>query len=692
MTFTLDAVAEPLNDPPRVVLTATEDDPDLSLQTAEFFRDGVPLRFDAAITGDLAIAYDYDADFDVELTYRIEATELGEVDDWAETWASLAAWTGSGWAAGSGVASSTTPASVIYRDTAGTIIKVMVTSPSNMTLQLTDVDDNVVVSAKVSADGTVTLSGVTASKVTGSGSYTLTLSDTSATITGTGWETSVAISGVPTTVQLVAPPAATLLASYGTDLQIGLAGKVMGIAFNAAGTFFFVTDVARKKILKFDATTGAFVSEFGTPGSGSGQLSEPAGLDLDASDNVWVVDAARNRVLKYNSSGVFQAEYGASGTGNGQFDGPGDIAFKSTGNFVVTDFGNDRIQEFNSAGTYVSKFTVASEPLRVCIGASDDIIVTLWTPDEVRRYNAAGTLQDTFDVPPSGALVGPNFVDRDSSGNFYVTDYYNDRIVKYTSAGAYVTEFGNGNLYGPEGIKVLSSGDVFVVDGIRPTGYIQKYSQAVGSVDDITTRISVDESREIEATDTATLSPTGDQAGAWLGNTALPDLAILAEAEPGSNDDPYFIPIPGTRESRSMAANSIELPIEGSADVMTAALGPRRNARWTLVVACRTEAAAQALELLLANSAPISLRLPATPRWEGLRSGFYAVGDVDGERMGHPQYGPIIVYPLPLTPSRAPKFKPILQWSMDALDQTGLSIDDVNVVFPTIDALVLGPV
>jgi hypothetical protein len=384
MTFTLDAVAEPLNDPPRVVLTATEDDPDLSLQTAEFFRDGVPLRFDAAITGDLAIAYDYDADFDVELTYRIEATELGEVDDWAETWASLAAWTGSGWAAGSGVASSTTPASVIYRDTAGTIIKVMVTSPSNMTLQLTDVDDNVVVSAKVSADGTVTLSGVTASKVTGSGSYTLTLSDTSATITGTGWETSVAISGVPTTVQLVAPPAATLLASYGTDLQIGLAGKVMGIAFNAAGTFFFVTDVARKKILKFDATTGAFVSEFGTPGSGSGQLSEPAGLDLDASDNVWVVDAARNRVLKYNSSGVFQAEYGASGTGNGQFDGPGDIAFKSTGNFVVTDFGNDRIQEFNSAGTYVSKFTVASEPLRVCIGASDDIIVTLWTPDEVR--------------------------------------------------------------------------------------------------------------------------------------------------------------------------------------------------------------------------------------------------------------------------------------------------------------------
>jgi hypothetical protein len=432
MTFTFDAVADPTNTPPRVILTATEDDPDLSLQSCDFFRDGVPLRFEAAVTGDEALAYDYDAPFDVPLVYRADGGEVGILDDWTETWASLASWlsgayppgsAAANWSVSAGVASASLPDAHIYRSTAGPIVRVDVTAPSNLALYLSD-DSQVLGSVQMS-DGLVLLTGSSgaAVSVAGSGDFTLTVAANSLTVAGTGWEATAPFAGIP----------------------------------------------------------------------------------------VWV---------------------------------------------------------------------------------------ELGTPDG---------------------------------------------------------------------------------------------SPGLASVGAIAVRISLAIPLAVSDSDTETLSPTGGNAGAWLVNTAIPELAIIAEAEPASSDDPYFILTPATRQTRSMAANTATLAIEGSADVLTVTLGPRRYAQWTLAVGCTTEAAAEALEALLANSATISLRFPTTDRWTGLRGGFYAVGDVEGERLGHPQMGPIIVYNLPLTPSRAPKFKPLWQWSWDTLAQYGMSWDDVNTTFASWNDLLVGP-
>ncbi len=142
MSLSLTATAEPTHAPPRVKIEVTESITANTLTSLSLFRDGVPLRFTPIIAGGTAIAYDYDAPFDVAMTYRADGVEAGVTVNWAEVWANLASWfapgggAAAGWAVAAGVASSTDANAVIYRDvTTGTIGRVAVVSPSNVTVQ-----------------------------------------------------------------------------------------------------------------------------------------------------------------------------------------------------------------------------------------------------------------------------------------------------------------------------------------------------------------------------------------------------------------------------------------------------------------------------------------------------------------------------------------------------------------------------
>ena len=65
-------------------------------------------------------------------------------------------------------------------------------------------------------------------------------------------------------------------------------------------------------------------------------------------------------------------------------------------------------------------------------------------------------------------LNGPKGVAVDPSGNIWVADTGQSRIVEFSSSGAYLTQFGNaggdGQLWGPRGVAVDPSGNVWVAD------------------------------------------------------------------------------------------------------------------------------------------------------------------------------------------------------------------------------------
>lgn len=200
-----------------------------------------------------------------------------------------------------------------------------------------------------------------------------------------------------------------------------------GIAIDASGNIY-VADTTNNRVEKFDAT-GAFVLEFGSFGVGNGQFDTPSGLAIDASGNVYVTDTGNNRVQKFTSAGAYSSQFGSSGDGDGEFNQPYGIAIDASGGIWITDSANSRVQEFTSGGVYASQF------------------------------GSYGTADGQFDVPYG--------IDIDSAGRLYVADFVRSRIQVFDESGKYVAQVGKrglsgGQLYGP----------VFLAIGAGDVGYV----------------------------------------------------------------------------------------------------------------------------------------------------------------------------------------------------------------------------
>ncbi|MEO7867569.1 MAG: 6-bladed beta-propeller, partial [Candidatus Eisenbacteria bacterium] len=95
-----------------------------------------------------------------------------------------------------------------------------------------------------------------------------------------------------------------------------------------------------------------YVLQWGSQGIGNGQFSDPAGVAVDFSGNVFVTDMGNDRVQVFNGLGVWQFSFGGAGSGPGQFRRPYGIAING-GDLYVVDTGNYRVQKFNLAGSFL---------------------------------------------------------------------------------------------------------------------------------------------------------------------------------------------------------------------------------------------------------------------------------------------------------------------------------------------------
>jgi DNA-binding beta-propeller fold protein YncE len=96
---------------------------------------------------------------------------------------------------------------------------------------------------------------------------------------------------------------------------------------------------------KFDST-GVYISNWGSEGSGDGQFFGPKGMEVAPDGSVYVADEGNDRIQKFTSDGTFLTKWGGTGTGDGLFKSPRGIATDSSGNVYVADRLNHRIQKF----------------------------------------------------------------------------------------------------------------------------------------------------------------------------------------------------------------------------------------------------------------------------------------------------------------------------------------------------------
>lgn len=232
-----------------------------------------------------------------------------------------------------------------------------------------------------------------------------------------------------------------------------------------AGNIFFVGSL-NTTVWRLEAATGLVtrVAGNGTPGFGgdggpavSAQMI-PAGIALDAAGNLFVADAANNRIRRV-ANGIITTIAGNGTIGFGgdngpatsaQFNAPIGVAVDAAGNLYIADANNNRVRKVTNG--VIS--TVAGNGAPFFGGDSG---------------------------PAINASLGPGAVALDTAGNLYIADVNGGRIRKVTNgiittiagspgSGAPGSFGGDGGpatsalLSQPRGIVVDSSGSIYVAD------------------------------------------------------------------------------------------------------------------------------------------------------------------------------------------------------------------------------------
>jgi len=340
-------------------------------------------------------------------------------------------------------------------------------------------------------------------------------------------------SPIATQVYAVPPGTDSNIAGNGTPGDTGDGGPATtaeingpyGIAMDAAGNVYFsdqVENVVRKVTPAGVISTVAgipyelryvFAYRFGGDGgpATNAYLGFPSGLALDSAGNLYIADAANNRIRKVAPDGVITTVAGIgqgthgypipgwgaflvgfdgppplgseslpSGgyTGDGQLatsealNGPMGVAVDAAGNLFIADTQNHRIRKVDTQGI-ISTVAGNGESTLYVIDKGWSNFQTLY----LEYYD--GSFSGDGGPATSASLSAPQGVAVDATGNLYITDTDNNRVRMVNPQGIISTLAGVGQAIGslgdggpavnaqiivPTGVAVDAYGDVYIAD------------------------------------------------------------------------------------------------------------------------------------------------------------------------------------------------------------------------------------
>ena len=211
-------------------------------------------------------------------------------------------------------------------------------------------------------------------------------------------------------------PSGELVDTFGE----GWVATAHGFRAAADGTLW-ATDFNRLNgqiVTQFD-TDGSVLLRLGARGFGGtlpNTFDGPADSAVAANGDIFVADGHwNNRIVKFSKEGRYLMEWGSKGTGPGELNMPHTIVIDRRGRVLVGDRSNHRIQIFDQEGTYIDQWDQFGWPSGMFIDQNDILYVADYQSKRGVTYGSAedGTVMGFIEgSEPEGVVV-------DADGNVY---------------------------------------------------------------------------------------------------------------------------------------------------------------------------------------------------------------------------------------------------------------------------------
>ncbi|MEX0616989.1 MAG: DNRLRE domain-containing protein [Candidatus Woykebacteria bacterium] len=213
-----------------------------------------------------------------------------------------------------------------------------------------------------------------------------------------------------------------------------------------------------------------------------------AGVDVDATGNVWIADSGNHRVLRFpagsNTADLVLGQSGftsrSAGSGLNRLSTPSVVRVNSSGSVYVTDEGNSRVMRFKAPFTngmngeiFGSGFSIPhgidfdpTRPGKVWVANKGAHVLELWDEDTQSRILELGVRGDGNVLGDTTGSIGI-----DTAGNIIATApgydyavYLKQDIdagrIRYPSKQFFGTNSNSGNLMGPSDLGAQVTGVV----------------------------------------------------------------------------------------------------------------------------------------------------------------------------------------------------------------------------------------
>lgn len=249
--------------------------------------------------------------------------------------------------------------------------------------------------------------------------------------------------------------------------------------------YFYVSPPsALKMTLEQHGEKGFLRAAFSILGEGNGRKSafqKPYGVAIDDLGKVYITDIERHRLSVFTRQGKFLFSFGKMGVANppigekatwqpGDFLYPAGLAVDASGQVYVVDSGNRRINVYSSEGKFVRFFPdkpLLVNPTMVAVHSGK---VYVCDTGGIRLFTDEGRYLGIFGQEK---LKGPVGIALDRAGRIYVADILKNAVLCFSSEREVLWEFGGeekgkGRLGFPFGVALDNKNRrLFVTDALR---------------------------------------------------------------------------------------------------------------------------------------------------------------------------------------------------------------------------------